>query len=241
MNTTMIHLSTPNKRKHCEERDDDIIVTPSSSYDTDSDDSVRDNDVFVSTPCPTFVCESPTKRRKTAMPGPSQLSPPLMPRFLYRPSSLLSRQKERSHTFAPGRPVLDLFDSNSDSSSMEQPENDLSFLAIPTPPSNTSEMDDEKIPTFVLSPRTTLAPRFPELFDSRRLFGPHYDEEKENELNGTKRRLLPFLRMRPTSAQKHRSGVNSLIEELSLPTLAKVTLQEQSRPERRSSLPAVAA
>lgn len=241
MNSTMIHLATPNKRKHCEERDDDVIVTPSSSYDTDSDDSVRDTDAFVATPCPTFVCESPTKRRKTSMAGPSQLSPPLMPRLHYRPSSLLSRQNERSLTVARGRPVLDLFDSNSDSSSMAQPENDLSFLAIPTPPSNTSEMNDETIPTFELSPRTTLAPRFPELFDSRRLFGPHYDEEKENELNGTKRRLLPFLRMRPTSAQKHRLGSKPMLEELSLPTLTEVTLREQSRPERRSSLPAVAA
>lgn len=239
MNSTMIHLSTPNKRKHCEERDDDVIVTPSSSYDTDTDDSVRDTEAFVSTPCPTFVCESPTKRRKTAMPGPSQLSPPLMPRLHYRPSSLLSRQNERSLTFARGRPVLDLFDS--DGSSMEQPENDLSSLAIPTPPSNTSEKDDEKIPTFELSPRTTLAPRFPEMFDSRRLFGPHYDEEKENELNGTKRRLLPFLRMRPTSAQKHRLGSKPMLEELTLPALTEVALQEQSRPERRSSLPAVAA
>lgn len=237
---TMAHLSTPNKRKLSEERDDDNIVTPSSSYDSDSDDNARDSDAFLSTPCPSF--ESPLKRRRKSMAvhnGLWQLSPPLMPRINYRSSSLLSHEFGRLDSFvSSGRPILDLFESNNN----EQSGNDLSFLAIPTPPSHSSNMNKESIPTFGLSPRTTLAPRFPELHDSHWLFGVHTEKEKENEhsSSSSSRRLLPSLRMRRSNAPKHYLGNKELMEELSLPTLANITIQE-SKHERRSSLPAVAA
>lgn len=217
---------TPNKRKLSEERDDDIIVTPSSSFDdSECDDSPRDVDSFVSTPCPCF--ESPMKRRRTFIDAlhKSQLSPPLMPRLHYRPSTLAAHQHERQS----GRPVLNLFESSNDND-----EEDLSFLAIPTPPSSTSETDNDAIPTFGLSPRTTLVPRLPELMESCRLFG--FPNNKENL---SSRRRLPALRMRPT--RRRRSENKALIEELSLPTLAEVSTIEQSTPVRRSSLPAVAA
>lgn len=218
--------ATPNKRKLRDERDDDIVVTPSSSYDSESDDSTRDTDSFVSTPI--SACEStpaPHKRRRMSH-DTSQLSPPLMPRFQYRPSSLI-QYNDRSHPFARGRPVLDIFEGSSTSLiEDEQPEDDMSFLAIPTPPSIKSEADDTKIPVFDLSPRTTLAPRFPELMDSHRLFGNPSDE-KEND---GRRPLLPSLRMRRSRPQEIRVGNKEMLEELSLPTL---TLRE--------SLPAVAA
>merc|ERR1712100_21532 len=108
------------------------------------------------------------------------LSPPLMPRLLYRPSTLAAHQHER--------PVLNLFESSND----EPVEEDLSFLAIPSPPSATSKTDNDEIPTFGLSPRTTLVPRLPELMESCRLFA--FPDEKENLLS---RRRLPALRMRP--------------------------------------------
>lgn len=216
---SVTYLFTPNKRKLSEERDDDIVVTPSSSIgESDSDDSPRDSDVFVSTPCPTY--ESPVKRRRTSIDAlrKSQLSPPLMPRLSYRPSKLATHQNER---FTTGRPVLDLFERMESNPSRQ----DLSFLAIPTPPSVAS--GKETIPTFGLSPRTTLAPRFPELLDPF----PAFPDEKEY-LSSNKQ--LPFLRRRPINARKHRIGRKQMIEDLSLPTLAKM-------PERRSSLPAMAA
>lgn len=225
----MFTPSTPNKRKLSEERDDDVIVTPSSSYESDSDDNARDTDAFVSTPCPTSLstpCESPLKRRRTsaAVLDHSKFSPPLMQRFKYRHSTP-AEENGRSQCYIPGRPVLDLFTNE-----REEPvnNNDLSFLAIPTPPSNTSEVDNAKIPSFGLTPRTTAAPSFPLLLDSRRLFGGNTSDEKENV---SRRRILPSLRMRP---QRQQLGKARLMEELSLPTLAP-------RPERRSSLPAVTA
>jgi len=211
---------TPNKRKLSDERDDDIIVTPSSSFDeSECDDSPRENDSFVSTPCPSF--ESPMKRRRTSIDAlhNSQLSPPLMPRLQYRPSTLA------------GHPVLDVF-ARSSNDETEQPENDLSFLAIPIPSSTNFETDKDTIPTFGLSPRTTLPPRLPELLESCQLFG--FRNEKEIL---SPRRRLPTLRMRPSNALRSRKP---LIEELCLPTLAEITIGE-SRHERRSSLPAVAA
>mmetsp|Transcript_12888 Transcript_12888/g.32472 ORF Transcript_12888/g.32472 Transcript_12888/m.32472 type:complete len:215 (+) Transcript_12888:147-791(+) len=214
MDSVTLYLFTPNKRKLSDERDDDVVVTPSSSFDeSDCDDSPRETDTFLSTPCPTF--ESPLKRRRTSMPAlhNSQLSPPLMPRLSYRPSNLATHQNER---YTSGRPVLDIFECKSSE------ESNLSFLAIPTPPSAISDKD--AIPTFGLSPRTTLAPRFPELVDAF----PVFPDEKEN-LN--LRKVLPVLRRRPINAPKRRL---QLIQDLSLPTLAEV-------PERRSSLPAIAA
>jgi len=239
----MTYLSTPNKRKS-EKRDDEVIVTPSSTFDdSECDDSPRDTDSFVSTPCQSF--ESPVKRRKTSLTirGPSQLSPPLMRRIEYRPTSISSHaNSERSSSFLRGRPVLDIFDS-SGSSISEQPENDLSelsFLAIPTPPSLISKANESQIPSFDLSPRTTLAPQFPELHDSRLLF-PRFHAEIENKNSNTSsRRRLPPLRMRPTNTRNHRTGTRQMMEELSLPTLSEITLREPQR-ERRSSLPAVAA
>jgi len=213
---SVTYLFTPNKRKLTEERDDDIVVTPSSSIsDSDSDDSPRDSDSFVSTPYPAF--ESPLKRRRINAHN-SQLSPPLMPRLSYRPSKLATHQNER---FTAGRPVVDIFE-RMDRSLVHQ---DLSFLAIPTPPSVESEKN--AIPTFGLSPRTTLAPRFPELLDPF----PPFPEEKENS---TSSKHLPILRRRPINARRHRIGRKQMIEELSLPTLNEM-------PERRSSLPAMAA
>jgi hypothetical protein len=231
-------ISTPNKRKQMEERDDDIVVTPSSSYDSssDSDDNTRDTDSFVSTPCPAAF-ESPWKRRKVSLAvygHHSALSPPLMPRLKYRSLSLSSEndddEQSRPHAFAArGRPVLDLF---GDSNSYEQPENDLSFLAFPTSPSNISAMShDEKIPSFDLSPRTTLKPRFPEFF--RR---PLVVEKEPQPL---RRNLPPSLRMRTTTPNHYKFGKKQLIEELSLPALAEVTLRETGQ-VRRSSLPAAA-
>lgn len=213
----MFTPSTPNKRKLSEERDDDVIVTPSSSYESDSDDNARDTDAFFSTPCPAALsipCESPLKRRRTSAAAldHSKLSPPLMPRFKYRQST--PEENRRSHCYLPGRPVLDLFTGE-----REQPfsGDDLSFLAIPTPPSNTSEIYDSKIPSFGLSPRTTMAPSFPLLLDSRRLFGCDKEEGKENV---SRRRILPPLRMRPQRPQLRKS---QLVEALALPTLADVT------------------
>lgn len=228
-------IFTPNKRKLSEERDDDAIVTPSSSYgsDIDDNDNDRDNEAFISTPCPTYIsmpCESPSKRRRTsaATLDHSKFSPPLMPRFKYRPSTL-EQENGRSKFYLPGRPVLDLFTSDS-----EQPKNNdhLSFLAIPTPPSNVSEADTSKIPSFGLSPRTTTAPLFPLLLESRQLFGGNIGDEKENE-SVPRRRMLPPLSMRP---QKQGLGKTQLMKELSLPTLFDAT-----RPERRSSISAVFA
>lgn len=213
----MFTPSTPSKRKLSEERDDDVIVTPSSSYDSENDDNSRDTDTFVSTPCPASLsmpCESPLKRRRTSTADldHSKLSPPLMPRFKYRHST--PEENRRSQCYLPGRPVLDLFTSE-----QEQPvsDDDLSFLAIPTPPSNTSEIDNSKIPSFGLSPRTTMAPSFPLLLDSRRLFGCSTEVDKENV---SRRRILPPLRMRPQRTQLRKS---QLLEELALPTLADVT------------------
>lgn len=200
--------ATPNKRKQPEDRDDDIIVTPSSSYDSDSDDSARDASPISSTPC----SGSPLKRRKI------RFSPPPFPRFKYGLASPSSyRDNERSQSFVRGRPVLDIFESRNNSTSRsEQPQNDLSFLAVPTPPSHTSAAT---IPSFDLSPRTTLAPRFPELkMDSHRLF--ETKDAKSSIL------MLSSLRMRPTKPQQLRLGKKQLVEELSLPTLADVTLQE---------------
>lgn len=219
MDSVFYHF-TPNKRKLPDERDDDIIVTPSSSFDeSECDDSPRENDFFVSTPCPSF--ESPMKRRRTSIDTlhNSQLSPPLMPRLQYRPSTLA------------GHPMLNLFESSGNDVT-EQPENDLSFLAIPTPPSTNFETDKDTIPTYGLSPRTTLAPRLPELLESCQLFG--FRNEKEIL---SSRRRLPTLRMRPSNALRSRKPPS---EELCLPTLAEITIGE-SRHERRSSLPAVAA
>lgn len=210
-------LSTPKKRKQMEERDDDIVVTPSSSYDSssDSDSDARDMDSFVSTPCPDIAAsESPCKRRKISLAlrgHHSDLSPPLMPRLKYRPASLSSQNNERtrsrSHSFAArGRPVLDLFGDDSNSYEQEQPQNNLSFLAIPTPPSNIIET---KIPSFGLSPRTTLAPFLRSLA---------FENEDGNP--------LPSLRMRTSSPQQYKFGTKQLMEELSMPTLAEVTLRE---------------
>lgn len=226
--------STPNKRKLSEERDDDVIVTPSSSCD---EDNARDNDDFVSTPCPASYptpCESPLKRRRTSISAldHSKFSPPLMPRFKYRPSTL-EEQNSRSLYYLPGRPVLDLFSGNRE---QHDNDNDLSFLAIPTPTSNFSEVENTKIPAFGLSPRTTVAPIFPRLLDSRRLFVGDTGYGKEN-LGENRRPVLPTLRMRP---QKQRFGNKQAMEELSLPTLAHVTAQG-SRQERRSPLPAATA
>lgn len=225
---------TPNKRKLSDERDDDVVVTPISIDYSDCDDSPRDTDAFVSTPCPSF--ESPMKRRRTAIDAfhNSQLSPPLMPRLHYRPSTLATHQFERKS----GRPILDIFKSNSTNNILEdrQPEeDDLSFLAIPTPPSARSETNKEAIPTLGLSPRTTLAPRFPDLVESHLVF--EFPDEKENLSRG---RLLPALRMRRTHGLRRRSGRKQLIEDLTMPTLSEVTI-EQSHRERRDSLPAVAA
>lgn len=210
-------FSSPNKRKQLEERDDDIIVTPSSSYsDSDSDADTRDTESFLSTPCP--AAGSPLKRRRTmSMPNHSQFSPPLMPRCKY--------------------PVLDFLEDSSSS----QLNRDLSFLAIPTPPSkaNDTDTDSDMIPSFDLSPRTTLAPHFPELMSSRLHFRV-LNHTQKNHAERSRRTLLPSLRMRPTCSQKHRFGAKQLMTELSLPTLADVTIQE-SRQVRRSSLPAVAA
>jgi hypothetical protein len=149
--------------------------------------------------------------------GHSKLSPPLMPRFKYRHST--PEENRRSQCYLPGRPVLDLFTSE-----QEQPvsDDDLSFLAIPTPPSNTSEIDNSKIPSFGLSPRTTMAPSFPLLLDSRRLFGCSTEVDKENV---SRRRILPPLRMRPQRPQLRKS---QLLEELALPTLADVTAWRRS-------------
>lgn len=221
--------STPNKRKLSEERDDDVIVTPSSSYDSYSDDSARDTDSFVSTPIPDY--ESPQKRRRTSgsVLDHSKFSPPLMPRFQYR-SSALAQQNDHSIAYAQGRPVLDLF---TDGSEQSQSTFDLSFLAMPTPSSNTSEIDEKKIPFFALSPRTTMAPPFPHLVEGRRLFEGHIEDGKEN-VDSSRRRILPSLRMRRA---KQQFGKNGTMEQLSLPTL---TIHE-TRQERRSSFPAVAA
>jgi len=216
----MLTPSAPNKRKLSEERDDDVIVTPSSFYESDSDDSARDTNAFVSTPSPSLSlpCESPTKRLRPSKAAldHSQLSPPLMPRFKYRHSTI-KEENRRTHYHLPGRLVLDLF-----SSETEQPVsyNDLSFLAIPTPPSRTSEVDASKIPTFGLSPRTTMAPSFPPLLDSRRLFACTTSDEKENSY---RRRSLPSLRMRP---QRPQLGKSHLIQELSLPPLVDATFKE---------------
>ena len=213
--------STPHKRKLSEERDDDAIVTPSSSYD---EENTRDTDAFVSTPCPASFstpCQSPSKRRKTSTEAidHSKFSPPLMPRFKYRPSTL-EQQNDLSLCDAPGRPVLDLF-----SSDREEPENDddLSFLAIPTPASNFNEVDTSKVPSFGLSPRTTMAPLFPRLMDSRRLFEGETGHEKENSNIDRRRIIVPALSMRP---QKQRFGKEKMMEELSLPTLADVAIGE---------------
>lgn len=220
----MLTPSTPNKRKLSDERDDDVIVTPSSSYESDSDDDARD---IVSTPC-----ESPLKRcRTSAAPlDHSRFSPPLMPRFKYRHATT-EEVNTRSQCHLPGRLVLDLF-----SSEREQPvgNDDLSFLAIPTPPSNTSDIDSSKIPSFGLSPRTTMAPTFPLLLDSRRLFACRTSDEKENL---SRRRILPPLRMRP---QRQQLGKSQLMEELSLPALVDVTFRESSQ-ERRASFSTVSA
>jgi len=216
----MLTPSTSNKRKLSEERDDDVIVTPSSSYESDSDDSARDTNSFVSTPSPSLSmpCESPSKRLRLseAALDHSKLSPPLMPRFKYRHSTT-AEENRRSHCYLPGRLVLDLF-----SSEREQPvsDNDLSFLAIPTPPSNTSENFSSKIPTFALSPRITMAPSFPLLMDSRRLFACNTSAEKENL---SMRRILPPLRMRP---QRPQLGKSQLKEELSLPPLVDAMFRE---------------
>lgn len=213
---------TPNKRKLSEERDDDVIVTPTSLFDEkESDDSPRDTDSYVATPCHCY--ESPKKRRRTAVDisHSSQLSPPLMPRILYRPSTFASHRYERKS----GRPILDIFENKSN----------LSFLAIPSPPSTTSEADKDAIPTFGLSPRTTLAPRFPDLLESHPIFG--FPEEKENV---SSRRLLPALRMKRTHGSKLRTGRKHLMKELSLPTLNEIAT-DQSQRMRRLSLPAVAA
>lgn len=216
----MLTPSSHNKRKLSEERDDDVIVTPSSSYESDSDDSARDTNSFVSTPSPSLSmpCESPSKRLRPseAALDHSKLSPPLMPRFKYRHSTT-SEEDRRSHRYLPGRLVLDLF-----ANEREQPvsDNDLSFLAIPTPPSNTSEIDSSDIPTFGLSPRTTMAPTFPLLMDYRRLFACNTSDEKENL---SRRRTLPPLRMRP---QRPQLGKSQLREELSLPTLVDPTFRE---------------
>lgn len=216
---TYLFTPTNSKRKLSEERDDDIVVTPSSSFDeTESDDSPRDSDAFLSTPCPVF--KSPLKRRRTANNAlhNSELSPPLMPRLSYRPSKLAAHQNER---FTAGRPVLDIFEYKRSGESQQ----DLSFLAIPTPPSVAS--DEDVIPTFGLSPRTTLAPRFPELLDPF----PAFPDEKEIPKS---QNTLPLLKRRPINSRKHRAGRMQLIEELSLPTLSEM-------PERRSSFPAMAA
>lgn len=218
--------STPIKRKLSEERDDDVIVTPSSSYDNDSDDDARDTESFVSTPIPTY--ESPQKRRRTsgASFDFSELSPPLMPRFKYQ-TSTLAQQNDQSIFFARGRPVLDLFTGEK-----EQTGNtfDLSFLAMPTPQSNTSEIDESKIPSFALSPRTTLGPPFPHLVEGRVLFGGNTKDDDSS----SRRRIISSLRMRP-SKQPFRK--DQMADELSLPTL---TIQER-RHVRRSSVPAVIA
>jgi len=203
--------STPHKRKLSEERDDDVIVTPSSSYD---EDNARDSDDFVSTPSPASFptpCESPLKRIKTSISAldHSKFSPPLMPRFKYRPSTV-EEQNSRSLCYVPGRPVLDLFSRNRE---QHDNDNDLSFLAIPTPTSNFSEVG--------LSPRTTVAPIFPRLLDSRQLFLGDIGYGKEN-LGENRRPMLPTLRMRPL---KQRLGNKQAMEELSLPTLAHVTAQ----------------
>jgi len=226
--------STPNKRKLLEERDDDVIVTPSSSYDSDSDDNARDTDSFVSTPIPASFStsyESAQKRQRTsgAALDHSNFSPPLMPRFKYRPSTL-PQHNDQSYSFARGRPVLDLFTSDREQS---EHGSDLSFLAMPSPPSNGSGIDESKIPSFRLSPRTTMGPPFPNLLVARRLFGGKIVDEKENT-DSSRRRILPSLRMRPTKPQ---FGTKQMVNELSLPTL---TIQE-TRGERRSSYPAVAA
>lgn len=212
-------LSSPNKRKQPEERDDDAIVTPSSSYDydSDSDDSARDTCSLFSTPCPTPCVESPTKRRRltTAKTGNhSHFSPPLMPQLKYQSSEMSG---ERFHIFH-GRPVLNIFEHDNDSSGNRvQPENDLSFLAIPTPPSDSSiEANGAKVPYFDLSPRTTLAPRIPEFFDSRRL---NARDEKENKCS--RRRPLPSLRMRPSNT---RFGIRKLMGELTLPSPSEFRL-----------------
>jgi hypothetical protein len=228
--------STPHKRKLSEERDDDVIVTPSSSYD---EDNARDSDGFVSTPCPASFptpCESPVKRRKTSISAldHSKFSPPLMPRFKYRPSTV-EEQNSRSLCYVPGRPILDLFSRNREQHENDN-DNDLSFLAIPTPTSTFSEVDNTKIPSFGLSPRTTVAPIFPRLLDSRRLFVGDTGYGKDNFFE-SRRPMLPTLRMRP---QKQRLGNKPAMEELSLPTLVHVTAQG-SRQERRSPLPAATA
>jgi hypothetical protein len=221
---------TPNKRKLSEKRDDDVVITPSLIEDDECDDSPRDTNDFVSTPCMSF--ESPMKRRRTAIDvaRKSQLSPPPMPRIRYRPSTLAGHQFERKG----GRPILDIFVSDSNIERRQHEEN-LSFLEIPTPPSARNETDKDSIPIFGLSPRTTLAPRFPNLLESHPIFG--FPEEEESFPRG---RLLPALRMRRTYGPKRLSGRMQLIEDLSMPTLAEVTI-EQSQRERRNSLPAVAA
>ena len=213
---------TPNKRKLSEERDDDVIVTPISLFDDkESDDSPRDNDSFVSTPCHCY--ESPKKRRRTAVDisHSYQLSPPLMPRILYRPSTLASHRHERKS----GRPILDVFENKSN----------LSFLAIPSPSATTTEADKDTIPTFGLSPRTTLAPRFPDLLESHPMSG--FPDEKENV---SSRRLLPALRMKRTHGSKLRTGRKHFMKELSLPTLNEIAA-DQSRNMKRLSIPAVGA
>lgn len=204
-------LSSPNKRKQ-EERDE-VIVTPSSSYDddSDSDDSTRDTDSLYTTPCPTSYAESPSKRRRCSTAEIGSLSPPPMPQLKYQSSTMAGERFQIFHR----RPVLNIFDDNS--SNTTQPDDDLSFLAIPTPPSeNTIESNRSKVPSFDLSPRTTLAPRIPEFFDSRRL---NVLDEKENKCS--RRRPLPSLRMRPSNA---RFGIRKVMGELTLPTSPGVRL-----------------
>jgi hypothetical protein len=208
-------FSSPNKRKQ-EERDDDVIVTPSSSYDndSDSDDSTRDSESLYWTPCPTLYAGSSTKRRRRSTAEIGNLSPPPMPQLKYQSSKMA---EERFHIFHR-RSVLNIFEHDNDSSANTiGPDNDLSFLAIPTPPSDSSiEANGAKVPYFDLSPRTTLAPRIPEFFDSRRL---NARDEKENKCS--RRRPLPSLRMRPSNT---RFGIRKLMGELTLPSPSEFRL-----------------
>lgn len=194
-------FSSPNKRKQ-EERDDDVIVTPSYSYDndSDSDDSTRDTESLYSTPCPKSYAGSSTKRRRRSTAEIGNLSPPPMPQLKYHSSKMAG---DLFHIFNR-RPVLNIFEHDSDNSANTvEPDDDLSFLAIPTLPSDSSiEANGPKVPSFDLSPRTTLAPRFPEFFDSRRL---NAGDEKENKCS---RRPLPSLRMRPSNT---RFGIRKLM------------------------------
>mmetsp|Transcript_22313 Transcript_22313/g.49816 ORF Transcript_22313/g.49816 Transcript_22313/m.49816 type:complete len:250 (-) Transcript_22313:561-1310(-) len=200
-------LATPRKRKQPEERDDyDIVpaITPSSSFSSNGDDddlSLGDSSHGIETReqspifAPSFGMSTP-KRRRIETDIASCLSPPPLPRYQRDCTTVGSLKMPSTPVDTLGRV-------------------DLSFLAIPSPPSDLAST--LALPTVALSPRTTLTPRFFQM-GPRRLFGDARD-------------MAP---VRPRFATiRRRKATSSLAPSQSLRELSLPTLEDPRTPERK--------